>query len=144
MLVQGLLRIIIAAICLNLAACSLEEKGLRQIRAHVSAREGVAHAVPMRKAERYCRECHGASLVGGSHGEPSCYTCHGRLWLTADPDTSYAPSDHTLVQGGVYRHNPAIDQVQAVCTSCHGTDLLGDGEDGTPSCYLCHDQVWAN
>lgn len=143
MSVISMLGLIIAAIWLNLASCSLEDKGLRRIRAHDFSQKGVAHAVPMRRAERYCRECHGARLVGGENGEPSCYTCHGRLWYEADPDASYAPADHTLVHG-VFRHFPSTDQVQATCTSCHGTSLQGEGEDGTPSCYLCHEQKWAD
>lgn len=138
------LGLIIAGFYLNLAACSLEEKGLRQIRAHVAARQGVAHAVPMHKAERYCKNCHGQNLSGGTQGEPSCYTCHGRLWLAYDPEISFAPSDHTLIKGAGFRHHPGIDQVRAVCTSCHGLNLLGEGEDGTPSCLLCHDKVWEN
>ena len=33
-----------------------------------------------------CTECHGATLEGGHHREPSCYSCHGPEWKEDAPD----------------------------------------------------------
>ena len=33
-----------------------------------------------------CTECHGATLEGGHHSEPSCYSCHGPVWKEDAPD----------------------------------------------------------
>ncbi len=33
-----------------------------------------------------CTECHGPTLQGGHHGEPSCYSCHGPEWKEDAPD----------------------------------------------------------
>ena len=33
-----------------------------------------------------CTECHGNTLQGGHHGEPSCYSCHGPEWKEDAPD----------------------------------------------------------
>ncbi len=33
-----------------------------------------------------CTECHGPTLEGGHHGEPSCYSCHGPVWKEDAPD----------------------------------------------------------
>jgi hypothetical protein len=33
-----------------------------------------------------CTECHGTTLEGGHHGEPTCYSCHGPVWKEDAPD----------------------------------------------------------
>ena len=33
-----------------------------------------------------CTDCHGATLQGGHHSEPSCYSCHGIEWEEEAPD----------------------------------------------------------
>ena len=33
-----------------------------------------------------CTDCHGATLEGGHHSEPSCYSCHGSEWEEDAPD----------------------------------------------------------
>lgn len=126
-----------------LAACSLEPAGLRNIRAHTSDHHGVAHGEPVRKAARYCQHCHGLQLAGGDQGEPSCFQCHGMRWLDLPPELSFAPADHTIAHGG-FRHHPGYAAPLATCTQCHGEDLQGQVDEGTPSCYLCHDQKWVN
>ena len=125
----------------SLSSCSLEPDGLRPIRAHTVDFGGVAHAVPMLKGERYCQLCHGENLVGGSEGQPSCFQCHGKRWRELDPTVSLAPADHTIVNG-IYRHEPNLFQPNLTCVNCHGANLEGNGFDDTPSCYLCHEQLW--
>ena len=36
--------------------------------------------------ENECTECHGPTLEGGHHSEPSCYSCHGPIWKEDAPD----------------------------------------------------------
>ena len=36
--------------------------------------------------ESECTECHGPTLEGGHHSEPSCYSCHGPIWKEDAPD----------------------------------------------------------
>ena len=33
-----------------------------------------------------CTDCHGPTLEGGHHSEPSCYSCHGPEWEEEAPD----------------------------------------------------------
>ena len=33
-----------------------------------------------------CTDCHGSTLEGGHHSEPSCYSCHGPEWKEEAPD----------------------------------------------------------
>lgn len=126
---------------LILGACSLESEGLRSIRGHTEDLQGIAHAVPMVKGERYCRLCHGENLVGGTGNQPSCYQCHGRTWNEIDGAASRAPADHTVNNDG-YLHHPSLTTPTTVCVSCHGDQLQGNGTSDTPSCFLCHDQRW--
>lgn len=53
-------------------------------------------------------------------------------------DTSNAPADHTVNEGGVY-HKPGLKSPNANCTECHGATLRG-GEG--PSCTSCHGVKW--
>ncbi len=127
--------------CPILSSCSLEDKAIRSLRGHTISKQGIAHGASALHAERYCQHCHGVRLMGGREAQPSCYQCHGQRWIVADSDFVFAPSSHTLELGG-YRHHDGLDQVATTCTACHGGDLLGLGDDGPPSCYLCHEQVW--
>ncbi|NJD19693.1 MAG: hypothetical protein FIA95_10490 [Gemmatimonadetes bacterium] len=47
---------------------------------HTERHGGVAHGVGARQAATQCVSCHGATLQGGTNGEPSCYSCHGKKW----------------------------------------------------------------
>lgn len=125
-------------------ACSLEEASLPAIRAHTQNIEGVPHPSGFMKGERYCQHCHGDNLAGGPLGEPSCYRCHGVNWQQTGADTSSAPTDHTQVQLK-FNHHPSLQSPVGTCDTagCHGAGLSGDAAEGTPSCYLCHDAVWA-
>jgi hypothetical protein len=87
-----------------------------------------------------CSACHGAGLQGGSHGEPSCTSCHGAFWT--DPNCGRLAGIHTLSLGGVL-HGPNPCRPQGVCTSCHGGNLEG-GSNGEPSCTQCHGAFWSN
>jgi len=47
---------------------------------HTVVRDGVAHAPGLNDPQQNCVDCHGADLRGGDEGEPSCFSCHGRVW----------------------------------------------------------------
>jgi hypothetical protein len=138
------LRPVVAALCLvGLAqACSLEPAPPRTIRGHQTLMAGVAHGSSPRHAERYCQGCHGATLAGGIAGEPSCYQCHGTNWESRGALTAFAPPTHTDVKDGMWLHHPGATTPLGTCAACHGTDLSGSTAQNTPSCYLCHDQLW--
>ncbi len=123
------------------AACSLEEKAPRAIRAHSLNQEGIAHAPGLRRAERYCQSCHGLGLVGGTENQASCYTCHGQTWEKTEASLAFAPADHTVERGG-FLHHPQLLSPNGTCQNCHGKQLEGDLSMGTPPCLLCHDQLW--
>jgi len=121
--------------------CSLEERKSAKLRGHTVNYSGVEHGFAAAKGARFCQDCHGAELSGGSNGEPSCYQCHGLNWLDRDPGESQAPEDHTAVNGR-YHHHTALDSPVGTCTNCHGAELAGGEEHGAPSCYLCHGKEW--
>ncbi len=112
------------------------------MRAHEFNIAGVSHAFPMNRANRYCSYCHGINLDGGEKGEPSCYKCHGRRWPHLSEDEVFATEDHTEVKGERYRHDPQFQSPIGTCDNCHGSSLEGSSEDNTPSCFLCHEQLW--
>lgn len=88
-----------------------------------------------------CSACHGSSLQGGSHGEPSCTSCHGPLWT--DPNCGKLSNIHTVNLGGVF-HKPNYCLPYQNCSACHGVNLRG-GSGGQPSCLSCHTQNnWKN
>jgi len=123
-------------------SCSREEPAPRNIRAHTRLLNGVSHAEPADKAERYCSNCHGAALAGGAGLEPSCYKCHGRNW-SQEPEralVSVAPADHDLVKGGIYRHKQTLFTPVGDCDACHGAALEGSAAFG--GCELCHARLW--
>jgi cytochrome c5 len=47
---------------------------------HTVLKGGVAHAPGLTTPAQSCATCHGADLMGGTAGQPSCYSCHGRKW----------------------------------------------------------------
>ena len=128
-------------LCLIFASCSIENKGIRKIRGHPIDKQGIAHGASAQRAERYCQPCHGQNLLGGTLGEPSCYTCHGQRWTAYDPALVLAPATHTLDRGGFLHYEQLSDGV-GTCTACHGETLQGTGDTGPPSCLLCHDELW--
>ncbi|HYW79889.1 MAG TPA: PKD domain-containing protein, partial [Thermoguttaceae bacterium] len=84
--------------------------------------------------ENDCGQCHGPNLDDGF--APSCYTCHDRIWAGEGP-----PADHTENRMGFADHQPGLgNPVENDCGQCHGPNL----DDGfAPSCYTCHDRIWA-
>lgn len=53
---------------------------------------------------------------------------------------SDSPADHTVNRDGI-GHAPGLEDPGVNCTDCHGVDLSG-GDNGEPSCFACHGQVW--
>lgn len=47
---------------------------------HTDLKGGAAHAPGSNDPTANCSGCHGVTLEGGTDGEPSCFTCHGREW----------------------------------------------------------------
>lgn len=47
---------------------------------HTVREGGSFHAPGLTDPFANCAECHGADLLGGAGGEPSCVLCHGRTW----------------------------------------------------------------
>jgi hypothetical protein len=124
--------------------CSTKDAAPRAIRAHTRIMQGVAHADPAGKAERYCSYCHGANLAGGAGFEPSCYQCHGKNWLDDTFAAAVPPATHAIVNGGRYHHMSGQFSPTSSCVACHGADLGGDAGSGLtiPGCNLCHEQLW--
>jgi hypothetical protein len=122
-------------------SCSDKSQPIRNIRGHTQIIQGVSHGVPASRPLRYCKNCHGTNLAGGSNLEPSCYQCHGRNWSDDDLGPSLAPSDHTELKGS-WSHHADFPSPTGVCDQCHGAALEGDASGSRPSCYLCHDKIW--
>jgi hypothetical protein len=100
---------------------------------------GIMHAPNYCHPLAHCTACHGASLGGGTNGQPSCYSCHEAKW-----NSSGCGNDiHTVNLGGMY-HAPNYCRPYQNCAACHGSVLHG-GTGGEPSCWQCHDQnAWKN
>jgi hypothetical protein len=47
---------------------------------HTVNKDGHWHAPGLNQPEGVCTQCHGADLRGGTAGQPSCYSCHGKKW----------------------------------------------------------------
>ncbi len=64
------------------------------------------------------------------------------LFACGDDSTApeNAPPGHTVLQDGV-PHRPGLNDPIRNCTTCHGADLRG-GQNGEPSCFSCHGQLW--
>ncbi|MCK5439673.1 MAG: hypothetical protein KAI97_07000 [Gemmatimonadetes bacterium] len=48
--------------------------------------------------------------------------------------------DHTVRRGGAF-HRPGLTAPAENCVQCHGADLRG-GDNGEPSCFSCHGNIW--
>jgi hypothetical protein len=47
---------------------------------HTISQDGVPHMPGLMDPTQNCVACHGADLMGGDGGEPSCFSCHGKKW----------------------------------------------------------------
>ena len=47
---------------------------------HTVNEDGVRHLPGLMDPQANCTACHGADLMGGNNGEPSCFSCHGQEW----------------------------------------------------------------
>ena len=121
--------------------CDDVPRSPRVVRGHDVNIDGIAHGLGFEHAERYCKGCHGLSLIGGSNLEPSCYTCHGKNWLDSSGEEIHAPLNHTVPLNDWF-HDPGYKDPTTYCSSCHGANLEGDQSLDIPSCHLCHEQVW--
>jgi hypothetical protein len=136
---------------LAVQSCSRDEAATRDIAGHATLKQGIPHAEPLQRPERYCSLCHGTGLGGGAAGEPSCYQCHGQNWTggLVPGDVNAAPASHTVANtlgGRSYFHAPEQFTPAGTCgtASCHGTALTGyvDTISSNPGCDLCHDRLW--
>jgi len=104
---------------------------------------GVGHSTLLPRGVEKCENCHGQELrgkrfrdmTGQITSSDSCYDCHGNLWNLVD---------HQLSLGDI-RHLSFSGEASQTCSSCHGSDLKGDGvlaEFLRPSCYSCHTNLW--
>ena len=105
--------------------------------AHRDILGGTNHASGYCRPLLNCAACHGDSLQGGVHGEPSCTKCHADNWSGAICGTIA----HTVNLGG---HLHASDYCKPFdsCVRCHGQNLRG-GFNGEPSCFSCHGDRWS-
>lgn len=101
----------------------------------------VYHGESYRYPENACGQpqCHGADLTGGNSGSPSCWKCHGDVWMIF--------KTHTLVINGFF-HNAIVDtatqraELFALCGGgeCHDSGLTGVAG-LSPSCFSCHNPI---
>ncbi len=72
------------------------------------------------------------------------------MFMPLCPALGACSSDSTAPEGGPAGHDVRISGVFHAnglnaptqnCTQCHGADLRG-GDNGEPSCFSCHGQVW--
>ncbi len=75
----GLATVAVLALA-GLAACEEEEVAGPQPAGHTVLQDGVWHRTGLQDPVTNCTSCHGADLMGGPDGQPSCYTCHGKRW----------------------------------------------------------------
>jgi len=47
---------------------------------HTISKSGAMHRPGLDNPVANCTACHGADLMGGPNGQPSCFTCHGKRW----------------------------------------------------------------
>ena len=147
--------LVAALLAFGIYSCSTEPSSPREISGHTQLIQGISHGAGAFRAERYCTQCHGPNLVGGTSNQPSCFKCHGKTWSDTEWSVSSAPADHTtfnVVTGGLvngfehagFRHHPGLTSPVGTCDSCHGADLGGDFTLGSskPSCFLCHVKKW--
>jgi hypothetical protein len=66
---------------LSLAGCSDSSTAPADApEGHTVLKSGVPHAVGLNNPNQNCTTCHGATLQGGTSGQPSCFSCHGKKW----------------------------------------------------------------
>lgn len=134
--------IVIASILIVGSGCGKQvQTGSKSIRMHDQNIKGVFHALPYLRGERYCSDCHGVSLSGGSRLEPGCYTCHGKLWIDLNKDDARFPESHVVKMGSFF-HASGLKSPRSDCDGCHGSLLEGAGTGGAPPCLLCHEKLW--
>ena len=69
------------AFSLSVLACSDSSTALANApEGHTILHGGVPHASGAGDPIQNCSSCHGATLQGGTGGEPSCFSCHGQKW----------------------------------------------------------------
>ena len=69
-----------AAFTLASIACSDNTAPGDALANHTVNMSGRWHAPGLRSPQGVCTICHGADLRGGTEGQPSCYSCHGKKW----------------------------------------------------------------
>lgn len=70
-----------AGLAVLLAACGDEATAPRNAPpGHTVNEDGIGHYPGLTDPEQNCTTCHGADLRGGTGGQPSCYSCHGKTW----------------------------------------------------------------
>lgn len=63
------------------AACSSSSTAPANVPDGHTVKKGSAYHAPGLSAPiANCTTCHGADLMGGSGGQPSCFKCHGKKW----------------------------------------------------------------
>jgi predicted CxxxxCH...CXXCH cytochrome family protein len=77
-----------------------------------------------------CKQCHGATLSGGTSGE-SCFLCHAQY-----PHASGWDNPTDIASHGKYLKTQ--NWATTTCSTCHGNDLKGGIS--TNSCFTCHAQ----
>lgn len=90
-----------------------------------------------------CAQCHTAGanlstpiLSTYASGTPGCFNstlCHGSVGHASDPRQPWSSGDN---HGAAAKGNPASGDGMALCRSCHGQTLAGNGS--APSCFSCH------
>lgn len=73
---------VLALAVTGLAACGDDDPTLPPDapQGHTVNQDGVAHAPGFSDPATNCTACHGQDLMGGSSGQPSCFSCHGQVW----------------------------------------------------------------
>jgi len=109
----------------------------------------IYHGASYRFPHGACDEaqCHGANLMGGNTGSPSCYMCHVNIW-------DIFSNTHIRIVAGKYHHidvdngsgftddrnTDALWYATCKNASCHG--LLLQGTIGPcNSCTSCHNPI---
>ena len=77
---SGLL-ILVLATASSMTACSSSSTAPADApEGHTIMKGSAAHAPGLNNPTVSCTQCHGADLRGGTAGQPSCFSCHGKKW----------------------------------------------------------------
>ena len=68
------------ALAVLILACDSPTDPANAPEGHTDVKGGAAHAPGSNNPLVNCISCHGPTLEGGDDGEPSCFSCHGRVW----------------------------------------------------------------